>query len=398
MKEAPIFSVTQLNQQAKYFLEDCFPAIWVEGEISNFSAPASGHWYFSLKDSGAQIRSAMFRGQNRLLAFTPTQGMQVVVKAKVTLYEERGDFQLIVSDMQEAGLGKLQRQFEALKKTLLERGWFDPTHKKPLPSFPKQIGVITSATGAAIHDILKVLKKRCPLLSVIIYPTLVQGADAAASIARALQWAIERSECEVLILARGGGSLEDLWPFNEEILARAIFECPLPLVTGIGHEVDFTIADFVADLRAPTPSAAAEAVSPDLAYLQKEMLSLTQGVHQRIQAFLQGRQKDLRSLMQQLERAHPRRLLETQIQRLDFLRARLDHAFLPLFSSLQHRFNLLVQALHHFSPLATLARGYAIARKNGRVLGEDCKLGDQIEVETAQLILQCEVMSLQQRK
>jgi len=258
-----IYSVGRLNAEARGLLEGAFPLIWVQGELSNVSRPSSGHLYFTLKDANAQVRCAMFRGNNRFLKFRPADGAQVVVRASLSLYEARGDYQLIVQSMEEAGDGALQRAFEALKQKLAAEGLFEAAHKRALPTLPKRIGVITSPTGAAIRDILSVLKRRFPAIPVLIYPVAVQGQAAGAEIAAMIRRADMRRDCDVLIIARGGGSLEDLWAFNEEIVARAIFDCSIPTVSGVGHEVDFTIADFVADQRAPTPSVAAEMVSPD---------------------------------------------------------------------------------------------------------------------------------------
>ena len=261
--ERDIFSVSRLVRETRSVLESSFPLLWIEGEISNFSRPASGHMYFSLKDEAAQVRCAMFRGKNIHLRFKPENGMHVLVRVRPTLYETRGDFQLLIEHMEEAGLGALQRAFEELKTRLGKEGLFDTRSKQSIPVLPKQIGVITSPTGAAIRDILSVLKRRFPAIPVLIYPTAVQGENAATEIASMIKLADQRKECDVLVLARGGGSIEDLWAFNEEVVARAIHACETPLIAAIGHEVDFTIADFVADQRAPTPSAAAELITPD---------------------------------------------------------------------------------------------------------------------------------------
>ena len=262
-EERDIYTVSDLNARARVILEECFKTIWVSGEISNLAKPNSGHLYFSLKDERAQVRCAFFRNSQRGLRFTPENGQHVLVQAQVSFYAARGDFQLIVSQMEMAGAGALQVAFEQLKQRLHKEGLFSQAHKKKLPLFPKCLGIITSPTGAAIRDILKVLQRRFSSIPIIIYPTLVQGDKAADQISMAIQRATQRKECDVLILARGGGSLEDLWPFNEEKVARAMFHCPIPIVTGIGHEIDVTIADFVADQRASTPSAAAEMVSPN---------------------------------------------------------------------------------------------------------------------------------------
>ncbi|RLA31329.1 MAG: exodeoxyribonuclease VII large subunit, partial [Gammaproteobacteria bacterium] len=258
-----IYTPSRLNLEARTLLEGHFPLLWIEGELSNLARPASGHLYFSLKDARAQVRCAMFRNRNRALRFRPANGQQVLLRARAGLYEGRGEFQLIVESMEEAGHGALQRAYEELRGRLTDEGLFDEALKRPLPTLPRQIGIITSPSGAALHDVLHVLARRFPAIPVVLYPATVQGDEAPNALRAALATAIRRAECDVLLLARGGGSLEDLWAFNDEALARAIRACPIPVVSGIGHETDFTIADFVADLRAPTPSAAAEAISPD---------------------------------------------------------------------------------------------------------------------------------------
>ncbi len=258
-----IYSVTRLNREARILLESGLGLVWVQAEVSNFARPGSGHWYFSLKDKDAQLRCAMFRQRNVLARFTPREGQLVLARGRVSLYEPRGDYQLLVEHLEDAGIGALQRAFEELRARLGAEGLFASERKRALPAAPMRIGVITSPTGAAIRDILHVLAQRFPAAAVLIYPVPVQGAAAAAAIAAALDLAAARAECDVLILARGGGSLEDLWAFNDERVARALARCTVPIVTGIGHETDVTIADFVADLRAPTPTAAAQFAVPD---------------------------------------------------------------------------------------------------------------------------------------
>lgn len=311
-----IYSVSQLNREVRCLLESRFPCVWVEGEISNFACPNSGHWYFSLKDATAQIRCAMFKQHNRRLTI-PTEGSHVLIKARISLYEGRGDFQLLVEHMEEAGVGKLRQEFEALKKRLFAAGLFAEEHKKKLPFLPECIGIITSQTGAAIRDILSVLKRRFPYANIIIYPTLVQGELAPKQIIKAIQTANLREECDVIILARGGGSIEDLWCFNDEKVAYAIYESKLPIVSAVGHEIDFTIADFVADLRAPTPSVAAELIAPDQSEIQikltnqrKLLLRLLTNQHQALS-------ERLHWLTKQLYREHPKRKLQEQTQQLD---------------------------------------------------------------------------------
>lgn len=263
-----IFTVTQLNYSVRHLLEMELGQVWLIGEISNFSQPVSGHWYLSLKDENAQVRCAMFKMKNLRVNFRPQNGMQVLVRASVSLYEPRGDYQLIIKSMQMAGDGLLQQQFEALKMKLAVQGFFAQEHKKPIPKFVKQVGIITSPSGAALQDILHILNRRDPSLQIVIYPTLVQGKEATQDIIDTIQLANQRKESDVLIVGRGGGSLEDLWCFNEEAVAYAIYQSELPIISAVGHETDVTIADFVADLRAPTPSAAAELVSRD----QQEMV------------------------------------------------------------------------------------------------------------------------------
>jgi len=423
---ADIWSVSRLNREARFALEQGFPALWIEGEISNLARPASGHMYFSLKDDKAQVRCAMFRPQQRSMRFRPENGEKVLVRARVGLYEVRGEFQLKAEHMEPAGEGELQRAFEALKQKLAGEGLFDEAIKRPLPAMPRTIGVITSPTGAAIRDILTTLRRRFPLARVIIYPVPVQGEGAGARIADSLALAGRRAESDVLILARGGGSLEDLWSFNEEVVARAIRACPIPVVCGVGHEVDFTIADFAADYRAPTPTAAAEAVAPDsgewLSQLQQRQQRLARAMQLRLRRAIEGH----RDLDRRLHLRHPGQQLQQQNQRLDelalrasrviqetvsrseqrlgHLRARL-HAASPalrlgraaeqldnldrrlqraLSEQLRRRRDRLaatVRALNTVSPLATLERGYAIVeRPEGGIIRDASELmaGDEI--------------------
>lgn len=321
--EEAVYTVSRLNGEVKALLESYFPMVWVEGEISNLARPSSGHFYFSLKDDRSQVRCAMFRGNNMRLRFSPEHGMLVRVRARVSLYPGRGDFQLIVERMEQAGAGALQLAFERLRQKLFEEGLFDAERKKPWPHTPRQIGVITSPTGAAIRDILSVLRRRFPAAPVVIYPVPVQGEGAAANIARAIAIANRRAECDVLLLSRGGGSLEDLWPFNEEIVARAIAASAIPIISGIGHEIDFTIADFVADHRAPTPSAAAELVTPDRQALLHQFAVKQQQLRSLVKAHLQQQQQQLDWLETRLKQRHPGQWLQFQHQRLIELGRRL---------------------------------------------------------------------------
>ncbi|MDX1633051.1 MAG: exodeoxyribonuclease VII large subunit [Marinobacter sp.] len=396
-------SVSELNHQVRHLLETSFMQAWVEGELSSFSRPASGHWYFTLKDAKCQVRCAMFKGFNQRIRPLPKEGDQVRIRGKVSLYESRGDFQLIAEHMEPAGAGALQQAFEALKYKLQQEGLFEPARKKPIPALPRHIGVVTSPTGAAIHDILTVLARRFPAIGVTLYPTLVQGQSAAADIVRAIQAAERHNRADVLIIGRGGGSLEDLWCFNDEAVARAIAACPLPTVSAVGHEVDFTIADFVADLRAPTPSAAAEKLSPD----QRDWLRLLDSQQARLLTAFHTQQRRLATRLEHLAARlrDPRRELQDKAQRLDELDLRLQAAMARRLERLQTRLanadgrlqsqsparHLVIaqqqvgqlaqrlqratqqtlahkrerlahagQALHLVSPLSTLSRGYAI--------------------------------------
>ena len=321
---AKALSVTELNGKARRLLEMNFNNVRVEGEISGLARPSSGHWYFTLKDKQSQIRCAMFRNRNQALKFVPTEGMLLMVRGRVSLYEGRGDYQLIVEHMDNAGTGDLQKAFEVLKAKLATEGLFDITRKQPLPTHPKHIGVITSPTGAAIQDILTVLKRRFPAIPVTIIPSSVQGEQAKHELVSALELAESANRFDVLIVGRGGGSLEDLWPFNEELVARAIADCTIPIVSAVGHEIDFTIADFVADYRAATPSAAAEILSPDrqailnqLHLFSRKLTTLTRHKLQLIQKELDNMQKRLR---------HPGERLRENNQRLDDLEIRLKQA------------------------------------------------------------------------
>ncbi|MDZ7770078.1 MAG: exodeoxyribonuclease VII large subunit [Woeseiaceae bacterium] len=293
-------TVSELNRQARQLLERGFATVQVEGELSNLARPASGHLYFTLKDSSAQIRCAYFRQRQRGPTIRLADGDQVLATGRVSIYEARGDYQLIVEQLEPAGEGELRRRFEALKKKLAAEGLFDEAIKQPLPALPRCIGVITSPAGAAIRDILSILKRRFPAIPVIIYPSAVQGAAAVPELLAALDSAVRRDECDVLIIGRGGGSLEDLWAFNDEGLARALHACPIPVVSAVGHEVDFTIADFVADLRAPTPSGAAEQVVPDQAAWQRSLQALAERLNAHIGRRLEARQQQLDWLAKRL--------------------------------------------------------------------------------------------------
>lgn len=389
---AGAISVSQLNRQVKTLLEQGLARLWVEGEISNIARPSSGHIYFSLKDDSAQVRAAFFRQRQRGPTIGFKDGDQVVVFGRVSLYEARGDYQLIVEQVELAGEGALKRQFEILKNKLAAEGLFDAAHKQELPAVPMRIGVITSPTGAAIRDILTVLRRRFPSVPVVIYPAAVQGDAAPAELIAALQTAMRRDECDVLIIGRGGGSLEDLWAFNDERLARAIFDATIPIVSAVGHEVDFTIADFVADVRAPTPSGAAELVAPDRADWLRTINSLAARVARLGQRALEDRGQTLDWLSRRLLQSSPEVTLRRQHDKLREIshrlagamrqnilqqRPRLTSAWQGLrgagqaaVAASRHRLELATLGLHSFSPLATLERGYAIVEDvaTGKVL------------------------------
>ena len=337
-------------------LEHGIPQLWIEGEISNFSRPTSGHWYFTLKDRDSQVRCAMFRGRNALLRFTPADGQRVLARARVTLFEPRGEYQLQVEHLEDSGVGALRREYERLKARLEAEGLFDTSKKRPLPTVPSCIGVITSPTGAAIRDILNILGRRFPAARVVIYPTAVQGRDAVPQLLEAIALASARNECEVLIVARGGGSIEDLWAFNDEAVARALRITPMPVVTGIGHEVDFTIADFVADLRAPTPSGAAELVVPDGATWRAGFARIAQRLLQAIRRQLRNDSDYLVAMRRRLALAHPGQRLRQNAQRLDELEQRLGSRVQLLLADRRHRLQTLSTRLARISPAAHLQR------------------------------------------
>jgi len=365
--ETPVLTISQLNREARAMLETGFPATWVEGEISNIARPGSGHLYFTLKDSHAQIRCAMFRRANRRLEFVPEDGQQVLVHARVTIYEPRGSFQLIIEAMEPAGEGLLRKRFEALKKKLAAEGLFDAALKQPLPRWPRCIGVITSPTGAALRDILQILRRRFAAVPVIVYPVRVQGERAGHDIVAALETATRRGECDVLVVGRGGGSLEDLWTFNEEIVARAIHACAIPVVSAVGHEIDFTIADLVADLRAPTPSAAAELIVPDSDALRGELAALDARAARALHRLAEARRLALTHLDNRLARCHPGVILRQLAQRLDETRQRLNNGIRRESERQALRLRHARSRLRSAAPLGRLQ--HAIQRLDGLQLG-----------------------------
>lgn len=413
----PVLTVSELNRMARRALESALPLLWVEGEISNFTRAASGHWYFSLKDDQAQVRCVMFRGRNQFVDFTPGNGDHVEVRALPSLYEARGDFQLGAEAMRRAGAGRLYEAFLRLKARLETEGLFDPARKRTLPGFPRTIGVVTSPQAAALRDVLTALSRRMPGLKVILYPAPVQGQGAGAKLAAAITAASTRAECDVLLVVRGGGSLEDLWAFNEESVVRALAACTLPVVSGVGHETDFTLADFAADLRAPTPTAAAELVSPvrseclgllaaqarrlgraharlshnasqHLDFLARRLLHPAEQLQRqrsalehwsgRLQRAARSRQQWMQARLDSAERrlTPPSLALQTRRQQLDRLAER--HARAQQAASRQRELILarLATSLAHLDPERVLARGYSLVQHpDGRVVHDAANLG-----------------------
>ncbi|PVX42879.1 exodeoxyribonuclease VII large subunit [Pasteurella langaaensis DSM 22999] len=443
MDNANIYSVSQLNHAAKMLLEGQLGQVWLTGEISNFSQPVSGHWYLTLKDENAQVRAAMFRLKNMRVSFRPQNGMQVLVRAAVSLYEPRGDYQLIIDAMHPAGEGLLQQQFEQLKMKLAAEGLFAQNLKKNLPHFCKTVGVVTSATGAALQDILHILKRRDPSLKVVIYPTAVQGKEATAEIVEMIELANIRQEVDVLIVGRGGGSLEDLWCFNEESVARAIFRSVIPVISAVGHEVDVTIADFVADVRAPTPSAAAELVSRNQDELLQQLHYKKQRLDMALDRIFALKAQALQEVQARLQHQHPKMRLQVQAQKtaqleqrlyaiiqrimeknrykmtalnerlaknplpfrvqkqaqsVEQLNVRLELALKNHLSVRQHQLANLCGKLDGLSPLKVLSRGYSIAQNaQGQALisVSQTKSGERLHTRVTDGVIISQVVEIQ---
>lgn len=377
--KSKVMTVSELNSLARNMLEQSFPLFWVSGEVSNLTRAASGHWYFSLKDSNAQVRCVMFKGRNSYLDWSPKEGDKVEARCTVTLYEARGDFQLTIEFLQRAGLGALFEAFEKLKTKLQQEGLFNATFKKPLPAHPQRIGIITSPDAAALRDVLTTLKRRMPSIPVVIYPTPVQGKGAAVLIADAIQLAHERAECDVLIICRGGGSIEDLWQFNDEIVARAIAECSIPTISGVGHETDFTICDFVADIRAATPTAAAELVTPSRESILNALNQLKQQLSRTTKYWLNQHSQAVDYLARRL--ISPLQLIEQQKSQLTQISFRLNSLITQQLQSKRQNLLHLNQNLTHLNPQAVLTRGYAfVQNKMGEIITSSQQLqkGDEV--------------------
>ena len=428
-KEVVKYTVSELNRLSRQTLESKFPLIWVEGEISNFSMPASGHWYFKMKDETATISCAMFRKQNSRSSFKPQNGIKALARCKITIYEVSGNYQLIIEQIESAGIGALQRKFEELKKQLFNEGIFDDEHKLPIPKYPKKIGIITSPTGAAIQDILSILKRRYPIASVLVYPSIVQGntldgTSAAKELTERIIFANKENNCDVLILTRGGGSIEDLWAFNDETLARSIHNSKIPIISAVGHEIDYTICDFVSDCRAPTPSAAAEIVSPDINSIVQRLNEKELQLNHMILGFLQERYQKIDNLFirirnpndylfhvktqieglrnriyknitskikidketlthidKNLQRNHPSEYLYNLFDRLCILEKRLNNEVIELLITKRKKWESSLRLLEAVSPLNTIKRGYAIVlNKDKKIIKRtsDIKINDRI--------------------
>ena len=442
MAQQHILQVSELTKKVRFILESELNTVWLCGEISNFIAASSGHWYLSLKDQKSQVRCAMFKGNNRRVRITPQNGQQVLVRAKVSLYEPRGDFQLIIEQMESAGEGLLRQQYQELKDKLHLEGLFELHHKQQIPKLIQTVGIVTSPTGAAVRDIITVLKRRNPLLKIVIYPALVQGEQAKYDIAHAINIANERNEVDVLLVGRGGGSLEDLWAFNEEIVARAIFQSAIPTISAVGHETDTTLSDYVADLRAPTPSAAAEIVSADIDDRINNLLELVNRGHLALKQKLKRSMDLTTSLNHRLAQVHPEQQLRNKQQKSDELSMRLQGIITREFSQLRHKPAYLEQRLlnatpankvrqsflqaiqlraklinaqqrmlenkrdkfahqceqlHMVSPLATIARGYSITRDNQKNVIKSIQnitALDRIKIEVSDGVIDAQVTNV----
>ena len=440
-----ILQVSELTKKVKFMLESELNTVWLCGEISNFIAASSGHWYLSLKDAKSQVKCAMFKGNNRRTGITPKNGQQVLVRAKVSLYEPRGDFQIIIELMEDAGEGLLKQQYEQLKQKLNAQGLFGQQFKQTIPKHITRVGIVTSPTGAAVKDIISVLKRRNPVITVIIYPALVQGEQAKFDIVNAIDIANAREECDVLIVGRGGGSLEDLWPFNEEDVVEAIFHSKIPTISAVGHEIDTTLADYVADLRAPTPSAAAELVSQDMSESLNQLAVMTQRIQKSIQHKLSDKRHKAQTLQHRLFQVHPEQKLQVYQQKSDELTIRLEQALkreIKRFSvmpdnlikrllqlSPQHnillnkekliekeqqltrhmqrvldrkseRFIHTIEQLNIVSPLATIARGYSVSRNKQGIINSthQVNIGEKINLQVTDGIIETEVTSIKPHK
>ena len=376
-----IYTVSELNQSIKFTLESSFDWLEIQGEISNFKSYSSGHWYFTLKDETSQISCVMWRGKNNYVFFTPQDGMKIHIKGKLSVYEVRGNYQIDVSTMKPLGIGDLQIAFEKLKEKLSNEGLFDQKYKKPIPKIPGSIGIVTSKDGAALRDVISTLRRRFPAVELILAHSSVQGSDASIEIAHAIRTLNAYKKVDVIILCRGGGSLEDLWAFNEEITVRAIFKSKIPIITGVGHEVDFTIADYVADLRAPTPTAAAEIVAPDINDLIEYIGEFSYNNFEKIENLLIFYTNSIRNILKSYAFGLPESLLKSKSQKLDFTAYRLRQSFHNFFQATKNRFDRSMRVIQQSDPKKNLARGYSIVRQDSKIVKRKKEFGRNIETE-----------------
>jgi exodeoxyribonuclease VII large subunit len=383
--QAEIYTVSEITKKIKDILEENIPTLWVEGEISNYTLHTSGHRYFSLKDENSQIRCVFWRFRSNSLRFEPVDGMKVIALGNITVYERGGQYQLDVVLLHPAGIGKLELDFQRLKEKLAQEGLFDPEHKLPLPEFPETIGVVTSPTGAAIRDIIKIIHRRFPSVRIILNPVRVQGKGAAEEIAQAIKEFNQYKKVDLLIVGRGGGSLEDLWAFNEEIVARAIYDSKIPIISAVGHEIDFTIADFVADLRAPTPSAAAELAVKDRVELLKEMNSFFRKLISIQSNLMEYSRQRLKGLIESYGMRRPMDFVIQRSQRVDELLKTLIKSIKNSFEFRKKSLSLVLGKLNALSPLAVFERGFSLTRKLPELkVVKDAsllKIDDRVEVK-----------------
>jgi exodeoxyribonuclease VII large subunit len=396
--DSKIITVSQLTYALKRLIEESFllEGVWVQGEISNFTAHSSGHLYFTLKDSDACLKCVMFKSQARVLKFKPAEGQQVAARGRIGVYEKSGQYQLYVEEMTPSGLGDLYQAFLKLKEKLEQEGLFAPERKRKLPPLPQKIGVITSPTGAAVQDIIKILRRRRPNLDILIFPAQVQGAEAPASLIKALNEAARFQYLDLIIIGRGGGSLEELWAFNDEQLARTIADFPKPVISAVGHETDFTIADFVADLRAPTPSAAAELAVPDQHNLANQVGQYQNRLYRAVKRKLENERRMLQKIVRSRVFAYPKELINTRRQEVDLLSERMIRQVKGSLSLNRERFLKVLGQLDTLSPLATLQRGYSIVQKSdGAFVKHSAQVepGDPVKITLASGKINCEVLS-----
>lgn len=399
----PVYSVKQVNQYLKMVIEtdEALSDIWIKGEISNFTAQKSGHLYFSIKEQGSVLKAVMFAGDAWRLRFKPENGMKVLLRGGLNVYEPSGQYQIIVKEIQPDGIGSLYLAFEELKKKLQTEGLFDENRKQELPTFPKTIGVITSATGAAVQDIMTTIKRRYPIANILLMPVVVQGEQCPESVIDAIEKMNEHGEADVLIVGRGGGSIEDLWGFNDEGVARAIFASKIPVISAVGHETDFTIADFVSDMRAPTPTAAAELATPyTLAELKRHILNLSDYLPKRLTQLLLVKKDKLERIHKNLMFRHPQKLIQTQQQRLDMLVERLQNNVKKNVSEKEHKLLLLMAKLDGLSPLKTMSRGYGLAYKNDTLVKstKELEVNDTLSLKLHDGTITCRVENIEEEK